>query len=275
VLALLLVGCASRTGAAAPTATPASACAAILPGAAPANLNDTGFPLPLTFPRGSVATDAVTTSSGTGVFAIHTFQLCAPRTTPAAAQAYLDARLPTIDHGWHEWPYFPDAQGLMQPCAMRCWYDARSIDKPLIAPPYYLVFDQFAAAGHGAVTYRGRYAAPPDFPDCMGNFAGSPTPNFHYFLPDATRTVPVPPLTFMAPDDAAGARAYELCSPGTAASVAAFMRHALPATGWHQVGQDARCVYQDECWIQGMNALSWNVADSGPSAWHIAWHAAS
>jgi hypothetical protein len=221
-----------------------------------------------------VATAAAQTSGGTPSFAIYTFEVCAPDTTPSAVQTYLENRLPALDHGWLVSPYFPDGEGLMHSCDEPCWYDNKSRDRPLIAPPWYLVFDDFAAAGQGAVTYRGRYAAPPQFPGCLGSFATSPTPNFHYFLSDATPTVPVPPLTFMAPvaqQAAAGLHGYVLCSPGTADSVAAFMRYALPATGWRLVSGDARCVYQDECWLQGSTGLSWDARDGGPGAWHIDW----
>jgi hypothetical protein len=278
VLVVLMAGCSSGTpsGTAAPTATattPASACASILPGAPLADLIE-GFPFPLAYPPGSVATAAAQTSGGAPGFDIYTFEVCAPNTTPSAVQTYLDDRLPALDHGWLVSPYFPDGDGLMHSCAVPCWYDNKSRDKPLIAPPWYLVFDDFAAAGQSAVTYRGRYAAPPQFPSCLDNFASSPTPNFHYFLPEATLTVPVPPLTFMAPQDASGLHGYVLCSPGTVDSVVAFMRYALSATGWRLVSRDARCVYQDECWLQGSTGLSWDARDGGPGAWHIAWRTA-
>jgi hypothetical protein len=40
------------------------------------------------------------------------------------------------------------------------------------------------------------------------------------------------------------------------------------------VSGDARCMYQDDCWLQGPNSLSWDVRDGGPDTWRIAWRSA-
>jgi hypothetical protein len=210
-------------------------------------------------------------TGGTDLFTILTFQICSPNTTPSAVASFFAVHLPAIDHGWSLSPYFPDDGGLMQSCVVRCWFDALSLDRVLAAPRWYLVFDDFAVQGQNAVIYRGRIAEPPPFPACAQHYASSPTPNYYYYLPDYTPAVPLPPLTFMAPDNATQPSSYTLCSPGTAASVSAFMTRELPATGWKQVSGDMRCVYEEECWTNGGSALSWSVGSSSVSNWHIAW----
>jgi hypothetical protein len=108
-------------------------------------------------------------------------------------------------------------------------------------------------------------ATAPAQPNCNSNFANSPIQG----VQTSVEGVPLPPVTYVVPDNAAGLRGYDLCSSGTAASVTAFLTNSLPTSGWAK-GSDPRCFYSDECWTKGTSAISWQVSD--PTLWHIAYH---
>jgi hypothetical protein len=108
-------------------------------------------------------------------------------------------------------------------------------------------------------------ATTPTAPNCNSNFANSPIQGAQ----TSVEGVPLPPVTYVVPDNAAGLRGYDLCSSGTAASVSAFLTSTLPTSGWTK-GSDPRCFYSDECWTKGGSAVSWQVSD--PTLWHIAYH---
>jgi hypothetical protein len=83
--------------------------------------------------------------------------------------------------------------------------------------------------------------------------------------------VPLPPASSTVPDDASGGvRGYDVCSPGTAESVSAYMTGQLPAAGWTKIAATPACVYTSECWQNGSAVISWD-AGSDPLDWHIAW----
>lgn len=106
----------------------------------------------------------------------------------------------------------------------------------------------------------------PPAPTCNSNFANSPIKGPQ----TSVDGVPLPPITFVVPDNAAGLRGYDLCSSGTVASITAFLNQSLPAAGWTKVASDPRCFYTDQCWTNASNAISWHVDD--PTDWHIAYH---
>jgi hypothetical protein len=250
------------------TATATPTCATALPGATPINLG-AGFVYPIVFPASTVGTAATQTAGGPGLYSVYAFEACTPGTSVSAVSAFFAAQLPALPHGWIATTLFPSDGGLMQPCTAGCWYDPKG------GPLYYLTFDTLTDHGGGVVTYHGRYAVSPDFPNCNSNFTNSPTPGIQSFLPGITPALPLPPLTSVVPDDAAGLRGYDLCSAGTTASVTTFMQTELPATGWTKVASDARCFYTDECWTNSGTAISWNVSNSDNTDWHIAWHSST
>ena len=108
-------------------------------------------------------------------------------------------------------------------------------------------------------------ATAPAQPICNSNFTNSPIQGAQ----TSVEGVPLPPVTYVVPDNAAGLHGYDLCSSGTAASVSAFLTSTLPTSGWTK-GSDLRCFYGDECWTKGGSAISWQVSD--PTLWHIAYH---
>ena len=249
-----------------PTATALPTCASVLPGAAAINLQSQGFIYPIVFPPSTVGTTPQQTVSGTGLFTVYSFTACTPSTTAADVSAFFSSHLGALEHGWLDAQTFPADGGLMTSCgATACWFNPKG------GPLYYLIFDQFTDHGGGVITYRARWAVSPDFPTCGPNFSLSVASRDVYFLPDYTPQLPLPPLSSTVPDNAAGGlRGYDICSPGDAQSVSAFMTKELAATGWTKIAAVPACFYSSECWQNGGAVISWN-AGSDPLNWHIAW----
>ncbi|HEY1387837.1 MAG TPA: hypothetical protein VGF38_04770 [Ktedonobacterales bacterium] len=249
--------------------TVAATCASVLPGAAAIDLQHQGFIYPIVFPSGTVGTPPQQMVSGAGLFTISSFTVCTPNTTPAAVTAFFSSHLGALPHGWFNAQTFPADGGLMASCAgTSCWWNPKG------GPLYYLTFDQYADKGNGVVTYRARWAASPDFPTCGSNFSISAATRDVYFLPGYTPPLPLPPLSAVVPDDASGGvRGYDICSPGTAQSVSAFMLKELPATGWTKTAANPACYYTTQCWKNGSAVISWDLRDA-PLDWIIAWRAA-
>lgn len=266
---LLLMACGGSSTVLAPptsTPTPAATCAALLPGSGPIDLGSS-FVYPIAFPTGSVRTTDMVTTSGVGLFTVHSFDACSPNTSVSAVQTFFTTQLPALPHGWIPATTFPYDGGLMQNCAA-CWSDPKG------GPIYYLAFDTFIDRGNNVVTYHAHYAVfAQDLPSCNSNFTNSPIPGFQFFL-SGQPDLPLPPFTLVAPDSASHLRGYDLCSPGTTASISTFMLHELPATGWTQIagGANPQCFYTDECWSKSSNVISWSVTGFTADDWHIAWH---
>jgi len=261
---------ATSTGSASgsPTAQPSAnaTCASADPGAGTINLTST-LEYPIVFPDNSVGTPPNQTAGGTGLFTVYQFTACSPATTINDVNAYFASHLGALPHGWITWKQFPADGGLMANCGGPCWYDPKggAFD--------YLIFDQFTDQGNGVVTYRARYAVSPNFPTCNSNFNNPPATQVNFFLPGYPVALPLPPLSSTTPDDASGGqKGFDICSPGDISSVSAFMQKELPATGWSQsstgTSQDA-CTFTSECWVNGQNAISFNV--TGADSWIIAW----
>jgi hypothetical protein len=132
----------------------------------------------------------------------------------------------------------------------------------------YLTLEQITDRGNGIYTYHVRLATPPPAPTCNASFASSPLQGVQTAIED----VPLPPVTYAVPDNAANLRGYDLCSSGTAASITAFLTSSLQATGWKKVASNARCFYGDQCWTRDLTVISWHVDD--PTNWNIAYRPA-
>lgn len=258
---------ATPTATSAATATPAT-CAALLPGAGPINLTSTLI-YPMVFPTGAVGLAPSVTASGAGLFTVYAFSACSPNTSVSDVNAFYASHLGALQHGWITQTVFPADGGLMQTCSAQCWYDPKGSIFD------FLIFDQFTAQGNGVVTYRARYAVGPDFPNCGSNFnGGPPVEQNQFFLSGYSPSLPLPPLSSTVPDDASGGeKGFEICSPGDATSVAAFMTKELAATGWTKSSTGTStnsCTFPAECWVNGARAISWNVPGD-VTAWIIAW----
>jgi hypothetical protein len=267
-LAWLVAGCAVTTEGSTPTPTATSTCATALPGSSAIDLAAHGFVYPITYPPNTVSGAISTTASGPGLFTTDQFTACTPGTTVGAAQSFYTSQLPALQHGWYTATLFPADGGLMTACSAPCFWNPKG------GPIYYLVFDQFTDHGAGVVTYRGRWAAfdISTLPACNANFqASNPAAQRDvYFVGSGATAFPVPPLSSIAPDDAAGGvRGYDSCSPGTVASVQAFLAKEVPADGWTKVtATNAHCTIPSNCWTKNGQFWSWGTIND-PKLWTI------
>lgn len=273
-LAWVVAGCGASTGPGAnPTATattPAATCASLLPGSSAIDLRAQGFLYPMTYPPDTVGAAASVTASGPGLFTVSQFTACTPATTASAIQSFYSAQLPALEHGWYKATLFPADGGLLTACSAPCFWNPKGGDI------YYLVFDQFSDHGNGVVTYRGRWAAfdISTLPTCNANFSAANTAAQRMvdFVGSGDTAFPIPPLSSITPDDASGGlRGYDICSPGTVASVTAFLAKEVPADGWTKITtSDARCINTANCWTKNGQVWSWG-AISDPTLWMISY----
>jgi hypothetical protein len=103
-------------------------------------------------------------------------------------------------------------------------------------------------------------------PVCGSNFSSPISQSYQNTLTTDFGTVPLPPLSRIVPNNASGGqRGDDICSAGTAASVASFMRQNLPAYGWTFVSGGGNM----ETWRSSTGAITWSVSD--PLNWNINW----
>jgi hypothetical protein len=242
-----------------PTATPVPSCATLVPGSSAAT-TITGFS-DVPFPTGAVNKGPTNSYGGAGQFTISEYDVCFTGTTdqvvgPFSAHNSVSANL--LGEGWGTATTFPYTGALQQSCTSHCYQTENT---------KWVAFENITDHGGGLITYHMRLAAPPAAPTCNSNFASSPIQGYQL---KGQFDVPLPPLTRVVPDDAAGGlRGEDLCSAGTAASVTAFLNAALPADGWTHVASDPRCFYAAQCWTKGGNAISWNVTSA--TLWNTAY----
>jgi hypothetical protein len=101
-------------------------------------------------------------------------------------------------------------------------------------------------------------------PACGANFHGDQS--YQNTLTTAYGTVPLPPISRIVPNDAAGGvRGYDICSAGTAATITAFLQQNLPAYGWTLVSTSGGI----QTWKSSSGTINWSVPD--PLEWNISW----
>lgn len=220
------------------------------------------------FPANTVADGVIPPTAAAGQFQIVGANFCTNNSTTQltvtgghGSVAFLAALL---FEGWAHATTFPFDGYLQQACSTgtTCFSNTGNNDQ--------LAVQNITDNGHGVISYRLVYASAPPTPTCNSNFTSSPTPGFFPFLTGFTPPVPLPPLSRLSPDSAAGIVGTDICSAGTVASVTTFMTHYLAVAGYTKVASDGRCVYSTECWTSASSALSWNVTD--PTNWLIAYH---
>jgi len=243
------------------TSVPAATCATALQGATPATAIP-GF-TNVTFPAGAVMTTVKSSLGGLSQFTVLETDVCYSGgaddlTGPVSDHHSVIANL--LGAGWSVSSSFPYQGALLQSCTGQCYQMKNS---------RYLALEQITSHGASVFTYHLRLVAPPPNPTCNANFANSPIQG----VQTTVEGVPLPPITYVVPDNAAGLRGYDLCSSGTVASITAFLTSALPDTGWTKVASNARCFYSDQCWTKGAAVISWHVGD--PTNWGIAYHPAT
>jgi hypothetical protein len=252
-------GSSTPTATAAPTNTPvATTCAEVagFAAATPVNIVNTEFP------KDTVVAAPTTSGGGTGQFKVTEYDGCAPNTdvsltvmTAKGPKAFFDLQQ---FYGWGSSATFPGDGEVQAACAAKSCLDFGQEHSR------YLSVTKATALPNSLVTFHIRATTPPAAPTCGSNFTNSPLKGYQL---TTFFNAPLPPLTRAAPDDASGGlRGEDLCGPGTAASITAFMTKALPAAGWTK-GADSKCFFSAQCWINGSNAISWQVTD--PKDWMV------
>ena len=220
------------------------------------------------FPANTMANGVIPPTAAAGQFGVVAGDFCTPNSTTQliitgghGPEPFLTALL---FEGWVAATTFPVDGYLQQPCSAggTCFSNPGNNN--------YLTVQNVTDHGNGVISYHLVVASAPTAPSCNSNFSSSPTPGFFPFLTSFTPPVPLPPLSRIAPNSAAGLTGIDICSAGTATSVATFMTTYLASAGYSKVGSDSRCFYDTECWTSASSALSWDATD--PTDWHIAYH---
>jgi hypothetical protein len=108
--------------------------------------------------------------------------------------------------------------------------------------------------------------APLTPPVCGSNFSSPISQSYQNTLTTDFGVVPLPPLSRTVPNNASGGqRGYDICSAGSAASVASFMQQNLPAYGWTFVSGNGGT----QTWRNSKGVITWSV--SNPLDWNIGW----
>jgi hypothetical protein len=254
-------GGSSPTATAAPSNTPVAKTCANVPGfasATPVNIANTQFP------TGAVVTAPTTIGGGPGQFTVKEYQGCAPNTdvnltvqTGKGPQPFMHLQ---EFYGWAPSATFPNDGEIQTACATNSCLDFGQ------EHARFLSVTNATALPNSLVTFQLRVTTAPAAPSCGSNFTNSPLKGYRL---TTSFDAPLPPLTLGVPDDASGGLSGEdLCSPGTATSVAGFMTKALTAAGWTK-GASAKCFFSAQCWTKGSDAISWQVTD--PKDWMVAY----
>jgi hypothetical protein len=217
----------------------------------------------VTFPTGAVMTIPKPSFGGPSQFTVYESDVCysgAADDLTGSVSGHPSVTANLLSSGWSASPSFPYQGALLQPCLSHCYQ---------LANTRYLALEQITDHGSGVFTYHLRIAAPPPPPTCNTNFANSLLQG----VQTAVEDVPLPPITYVVPDNAANLRGYDLCSSGTVASASAFLSSALPTSGWTKIAANTRCFYSDQCWTKASAVISWHVDD--PTNWHIAYRPAA
>jgi hypothetical protein len=208
------------------------------------------------FPSNAVSTEAVDTVNQTGLYEVMEFNVCAPATTPTALRSYYASQFPSM--GWTQSSTYPYDGGYQAACGdPYCWKVGQQ--------PEYSSLEVVTAAGSGFVTYRMRLAFPPTLPDCS-NILPPGNSLIYYFFWDQQPTVPLPPLTVEGLGDGHGVGSktvfsQAMCSPGTTASISAYMSKELSQHGWSSTSQS---LCGSTGWVingPGL-AVKWSVGNS-------------
>lgn len=202
-----------------PTATATPSCATLIPGASPLG-SIPNFP-EVALPSGAnpVASAPQTTGGGPGQFTITSYAVCFTGTTdevdgPYSAHHSLSAML--LGSGWGRTPdSFPFDAQYNKACSSSqfCFFAGISVvGRQLEA-------DSVTDHGNQLITFNLHLAFPPTGPACNANFTSSPIHGIQTTTPTDYGTVPLPPISYLAPDSAAGHPGVDVCSAGTAATL--------------------------------------------------------
>ncbi len=245
--ALLLAGCnGTATVTIVSTATPASPCVTLVPGATA--FNGVSGVSGLQVPAGTYISAATTTGGGVGQYTIASYMLCfqgmesaidggmlTKSATPSSTLGYL------VQGSWTANNLFPDPSSFSY--LDYCSSGHTCVNDPGSPNPFTFVgVDQFASHSGGYTTFRlqvATIAAPTCLNDPQyysgtptysiyedGNTASSSNPVYHFQMPPGTRDT-----SYKGGGTAGSFYAY-FCSAGTQASVVAFLQNSMQNDGY-------------------------------------------
>lgn len=271
LIGLTLAGCAQSSGGASatatstpnPTATAQPTTCAQVPGFASAAT----LSLPaMEFPAGTVAQNPATSAGGAGQYTVKTYQACAPNTdanlTVSTGKGPEPFTRLVLFYGWAAWSKFPTGGDAQMACPGVCFaFNTYDASKGLfIGAPGFLALEHVTSLGHGLVTFTLRVTAPPAAEDCnFSQSGGAPEIAIWY---DQSAGIQYPPLTYASGDATMSTDGFALCSPGTVASVKAFMDHQFSAAGY----VNDPCQAYD-CWKKGALVVSMQLTSA--TLWFI------
>jgi hypothetical protein len=253
------------TATAMPTATPTPSCATLVPGSSPLGTIP-HFP-EVALPSGAnpVAAAPQTSGGGSGQFTITSYAVCYTGTTdevdgPYSAHHSLSAML--LGTGWGRTPdSFPFDAQYNKACSSSqfCFFSGVAvIGRQLEA-------DSVTDHGNHLITFNLRLAFPPTAPACNANFTGSPIHGIQTTAATAYGTVPLPPISLLAPDNSTGHGGLDICSTGTAATLSAFLMAYMPQNGWTLHASSS----SSQTWKSGSGCIDISIA--APVLWYMSW----
>ena len=246
------------------TASPAS-CATLLPGSGP--LGSIGhFPeVALPADTNPMATGPETSGGGPGQFTLIAYNVCFTGSAsdvngPLSAHHSLSATL--FGSGWRLTPTsFPFDAQYHRLCsgAQACYFSGD------VVAGRQLEVDSVTDHGGHLITFHLILAFPPPAPSCNANFTNSPIQGIQTTTATAYGAVPLPPLSRVVPDNAAGHGGTDVCSAGTVATVASFLLTYMPQSGWtlHSASNG------QQVWKSSTGCIAISVSD--PTQWVISW----
>jgi hypothetical protein len=250
---------------AAPTNTPVPSCSTLVPGSSP--LGTIPHFSEVTFPSGTnpVASAPAVSGGGTGQFTITAYDVCLTGSTddvngPFSAHHSLSATL--LGAGWGLTPHsFPFDGQYHKVCTSgeQCYFSGVSV------VGRQLEVNSLTDHGNHLVTFHVILAYPPAAPSCNANFASSPEQGIQASTSTAYGTVPLPPLSLIAPDDSPGHGGTDVCSSGTASTVSGFLTTYMPQNGWNLHSSSSG----QQVWKSNSGCIQ--VLISAPTAWIITW----
>ncbi len=248
-----------------PTVTPAPTCASLVPGSSPLG-SIPHFP-EVVLPPGTnpVASAPQTTGGGAGQFTITTYNVCFTGTTsdvngPFSTHHSLSANL--LGTGWGLTPNtFPFDTQYNKTCSasQACYFSGA----PIVGRQ--LEDDNLVSHSNNLVTFHLILALPPVGPACNSNFTHSPTPGIQTSISTAYGTVPLPPVSYIAPDDFTGHGGVDACSAGTAATLSAFLTTYMPQNGWTLHASSG----SQQTWKSNSGCI--NISTSSSALWTTSW----
>src|SRR5579863_2305860 len=110
-----------------------------------------------------------------------------------------------------------------------------------------------------APTATATSAPPPACPSFPASYY-SQIPDPHYTTTNVFANLPLPPQSRIVPNDASGGvRGYDICSPGTVASISSYMSAQLTALGWSSSGNGVWMKNGYHLTVSIPTATNWNM----------------